>query len=154
MSQQVTITIPDALAERLKAVKQRFNVSGVCQDAIEREVTKQEFYMKEPKDMEQIMKRLRAEKQAFVKQMRDMGREHGLEAATNMDYADLLAVGEVAESQGDITSAALWGNWLEDSVKETESEAHENGEAFDREPYLEGWIEGVMEFWQKVKDKL
>lgn len=160
MSQPITISIPDALAERLKAVKQKFNVSGVCQDAIEREVTKQEFYMKEPKDMEQIVKRLRAEKKQVIEAMKDLGRKEGRESAENMEYKDLRQVERIAETVAsgtfvtaveEVTATDVWEEWLSEHVKETQEE---QGAGFDLEAYLEGWVEGVMEFWHQIKDKL
>ncbi len=158
MSQQITITIPDALAERLKAVKQRFNVSGVCQNALEREVTNQEYAMKEPKDMEQFMKKLRAQKQESIKAMQTRGREDGLEAATNMDYDDFRTVEKVVEPGEavvqNLMACALWGDWLEECVSDAENTASEDGVTFDQEAYLEGWVDGVMDFWRKIKDKL
>ena len=42
MAKPLGITIPDGLYKRLQTVKNRINVSGVCQEAIEQEVKKQQ----------------------------------------------------------------------------------------------------------------
>ncbi len=164
MSQQLTITIPDALSERLKAVKQRFNVSGVCQNALESEVTKQELLMKEPKKMADIVTKLRAQKQEFEKPLRDAGYESGYESGKDMDYEDFMEVvklnqareeqnerdGEVPPISDDLAATSIYSSWLASHVEQEKL----GYQMFDQDIYLEGFIAGVLAFWEEIKDKI
>jgi len=54
MTQKIAISLPDELYGRLQKVKDRFNVSGVCQAAITDEVSRQEAALVLEEEMESV----------------------------------------------------------------------------------------------------
>ena len=166
MSKQLSITIPSDLFNRLQAVKDRFNVSGVSQRAIEQAVTLEELKLKGSDDMDSVIERLRAERDEYDKTYEEDGREEGIKAGKELAYEDLVAVNKLAEylevmhqsSHGltqeqlisGIYACEVWGNFLEDDVTELEKD----DSAFNRTMFLTGWIEGVSGFYDEVQSKL
>jgi len=157
MAQKVTITIPDDLAKRLDPVKEQFNVSRVCQEALANEVTIRELTAKGNETMEDVVKRLKAEKAQCDKEYFDSGRKDGVTDAKEMSYSDLR---EVVNTFSDLRATdqtaeimyrtSVWDNWLCDQVTEI---ANDDG-AFSYEMYLQGWVDGVLAFWREVENKL
>lgn len=156
MAYRTTITMPDELGKRLEAVKEHFNISGICQAAIETEVVKQELLNKEPKEMDDIIARLKQEKMQFHKDIRESGYNDGYESAQNMEFGDLFGLfkqelGFESEYPDFIRSQSFWDNWL---AEEIEEEKERWNSAFDEDIYLIGWYEGALAFWAKVERKL
>jgi hypothetical protein len=149
MAQRINITINDGLFERLQTVKDYFNVSRICQEALELEVSLQELRIKslEVNDMDKIIERLRLEKVEHDKIYRNDGYKEGLDDAKSMSYEEFV---QVVQSNVDIYETLVWGNWLGAKIEDLE---HDDA-AFVRESYLEGWLEGVNEFWENIKDAL
>ena len=143
----ITISIPDVLSKRLIAVKDNIkNLSAVCQEAIEREVTHQELLLKEDEDMESVIKRLKSEKEKYDEQHKEHGYKDGFRDAKKMSYVHLMDVIKGEEN--------FWftkpGERLQDRLDEIQNE----DAAFDDDMYVKGWQEGVKAFWEEVKSKL
>lgn len=151
MAETISITLPKELFKRLQAVKHMFNVSGVCQEAIESEVYRQELLMKGSEDMENVIERLKTEKNEYGKQYQDQGYKDGYEDAKKMSYEELIEIKQVGSGAGVIWRSEVYSNWLDDQVKDVESD---EGVAFDREAYLGGWVKGVCKFFEEVKGQL
>ena len=162
MATKVTITVRDELWDRLKEVKDRFNVSRVCQAALEREVGIQEILLKEKQDMETVVDRLRAEKEKHDERYREMGRKHGIHEAKRLPYEmlmDIVSYGEAMEQDPhlDWYENMYQNNFyaeLELLLKDVKNNEGANDPAFDEENYCLGWVEGVMETWEEIKDEL
>src|SRR5208337_3483900 len=94
MVQRITITIPDGLYERLQAVKDRINVSGICQEAIMQAVGIEEVKAQDLPEMEKLLAKLQAEKKQheviLSTQWRDRGFKEGLEDAHHIHYRDFI----------------------------------------------------------------
>ncbi len=156
MAETISITLPKELfkrlqAVRLQAVEHMFNVSGVCQEAIESKVYRQELLMKGSEDMENVIERLKTEKEEYSKQDQDRGYKDGYEDAKKMSYEELIEIKKVESREELIHRTEVYYNWLDDQVKDVESD---EGIAFDRWAYLRGWVEGICKFFEEVKGQL
>ncbi|HML73290.1 MAG TPA: hypothetical protein PKB02_02220 [Anaerohalosphaeraceae bacterium] len=90
MAANITITIPNELRERLQKVKQKFNVSKVCQEAIEVEVNRQELLTKGLEKKENVIIRLKTEKTEYIKHYYDLGYKVGIEICNTIRYRTLI----------------------------------------------------------------
>ena len=93
-----------------------------------------------------------------------LGQEHGYDDAEAMPYVAFLEVEQIVKNGLSITDSWLWVHGaLQDSVNELIRERYEgwrrHAPAIHRpylewDSYLRGWVEGVLLFWNEVKDKL
>ncbi len=147
MTERISISIPDELSERLVAVKEKFNVSAVCQEAIEREVSRQELLLKGSDKIETVVERLILEKKRYDEPYKERGYKDGYRDAQRMSYDDLM---EIIKGEELLYKTEAWLGWLQDQVKELYIE----DAALNDDMYLDGWTEGVKAFWEEVKDQL
>jgi len=92
MSQRINISIPIELYDRVKPFREKINMSKLCQEAIEKEVTKREEFDKrigQSPEIEEIIKRLRSEKMAFRDEVSDLGVSDGIVWAKIAHYRDI-----------------------------------------------------------------
>jgi len=161
MTHRISVTLPDDLSARLDAVKGAFNVSGVCQEALEREVCRQELMAQEGGDLDKTIKRLRAEKRKYDECYEDVGYKEGYRDAHKLSYDELVELVEahtVAKSEPSLDpwspeivyNLSLWEERLAEGVKDQERE----DPRFSRDAFLYGWLQGVMALWDEVKDKI
>jgi len=140
--QRVSISVPDDLHERLQALKGRFSVSGVCQEALERKLELLELQEQGGENMQAIVERLKKEKRQYDQKYESDGYEAGLCEAREMEYGTL--VGLVRHG------LASWPDLLEDFLKEAGADDPE----FNADVYVTGWLKGVKAFWKEVRSKL
>jgi len=145
MSKNITISVSDDLYERIQAVKESITVSGTCQQALENEVSMQEL-LKKGKKMSTIEK-LRKQKETYDQQYFAQGKKEGIKDAEGLDYEELL---EVVNCGNGIYKTDVYYNVLKDELEEKSKD----DSAFNEEKYIEGWIEGVTEFYDSIKDQL
>ena len=159
MVQRLTITIPDDLNERLQIIKERLNISRVCQMALDLAIQ-----IEETKDrtdisaMKKAIARLRKQKQEAGARWKPIGFNDGLKNATDdLDYKLLKYLGEggdineqVITIDKDIQQLSI-PDWLELISKEKYWD--ERGD-FDFDIYVKGWVEGVTHVWEEIKDLL
>ena len=156
MSQKITISVSDELYDRLDKVKNCFNVSRLCQGAIEHEATRYELLeaCREEENMDKVIERLRLEKEETKQEYHDMGYQEALkEDAKDMHYTELTVVANLIPSQYALDIKNLPDaivDWMADRF----DEYREDDKAFDQETYLQGWCEGVAAFFEQVRDKL
>jgi len=143
MAKTISITIPKNLYDRLQVVKDALNVSRICQEAIASVVEIEEFKGMGGQEMETVIERLRAEKRAFVKNCKEMGFKAGLKEAKELSYEGLVAIIK-GGYPFEYTAS------LEDDINDLKSD----DPSFDSGTYMDGWMEGVQEFWKQVKSKL
>jgi predicted transcriptional regulator len=138
--ERITITVPDGLYERLQAVKVKLNVSRVCQNAIEQAVIIEEIKTKDVPIKDKVIERLRLEKQVASKEWHETGFTEGIEDAQELSYEDFQALekGEISEE-------------VREWVKDKHFQYLENP---DEDIYFKGWAEGVLHFWNEIKDQL
>lgn len=148
MPYRINIAIPKQLYERLQAVKNLFNVSGVCQEAIEKQIHLQE--LKGNRNMEAI-ERLKEQKAEYDKRYYDEGYEKGLKDAPQMDYEELVLVYDDKKfwPGGGSDDLDIGYNYLDDVF-----DTHKNDSLFNKGSFIHGWIEGVREYFEDNKAEL
>ena len=168
MAKRVNITLHEELFQRLQRVKPRFNVSGVCQQAIEHEVRRQELLIEAKDDMRAVVEKYRQEKRSFMSQYHDMGYEVGVNFVSSgrLEYGEIIELVKgyeiaSAEDSGDaddpniIYYSDFWkesdsANDLKDEIEDQRSDQPD----LDEGTFLSGWLEGVVGAWEEIKDKV
>jgi predicted CopG family antitoxin len=143
VAERITITLPNELYKRLQSVKEKLNVSGLCQTTIERAITIEEIKLKDIAVMDKVVERLLLEKQEADQEWKETGLVDGLEDAQELSYDDFRAIekGEISEENRE---------WILE--KNFDDDAKPDSDEFDI--YLQGWSEGVLHFWAEVKNRL
>ncbi|MGA3117374.1 MAG: hypothetical protein ABSF90_23410 [Syntrophobacteraceae bacterium] len=151
MAQRITITIPDSLHERLQAVKDRINVSGICQEAIIQAVCIEEVRVQSTPEMESLLERLQKEKEQYFIGSKNDGIQDGMEDALSFHFRDFVSLEELAtrfphmaESIGRYDYPAL-KNRLKQKL---DDKSHHPG------LYSKGWVEGILRIWAELKTKM
>ena len=164
MVERFTISMPDELFKRLQKVKQVLNVSGICQEALDREITLAELRKKGSKTMsvKDAKERLKMEKKESEQECEDFGHETGLKDAATLSYDDLKKVGDTEWEDLDEDLSTLdagYGNRVgelcfQDTVNRDECVARGWTDESQHNRFFRGWCRGVREFWLEVKDDL
>lgn len=157
MAKKVTISIPDLLHEKLEKWRESFNLSKMFQDAVAEAIQRKEEFQKrlrEDLDLSQIIDRLRHEKMQSEGNYFQSGKNDGILWAKTAHYDDLQY-------------ALHWTN-LENATKDEIL-----GHYFSTNPpasrlllsstypdtkyalsYLQGWKQGIEQFWDEIREKL
>ena len=173
MVKRYTVSVSDELAERIEKMKHKVSPSSVFQAAMEEKITKEEGFQKrlqEDVSMEEVIKRLKREKSEAAKSWHEKGREYGIDSSKYLDYETITTIiqsipnGYVPEWTPDeiLMNENIVGSLaeeLEDTFKEFDSEGDtmtgQDGNLTHRGyNFLNGVLDGIQDFWDKVKDKL
>ena len=149
-AKKITISIPMDLYERLQEVKNKFNISGLCQNTIQHEIYRQELMegrIKGATEMDNIVERLKLEKDKYVERYIDQGCVDGYNDAKKLSYEEIMEIVNGFES---INKTEVYLRLLKDQIKDLK----ENDDSIDENKYLEGWVEGVEDFWEEIKDRI
>lgn len=164
---KVTLSVPDALFEKMEKWKQDFNFSGVFQEAIQKAIEQKEGFkqrIQEDTDLETTIQRLKSERKSLQEECYNEGKENGLRWAKAAHYKELRYVGEAdSEKIPDIvsnpTGDSVLGDYFTDIIKENDNFGIEQdglvlypNETFAS--WLDGWTDAVNSFWEEVKDKV
>jgi hypothetical protein len=144
---RLNITVPDELYERVEKWRERLNLSRICQAAISREIEKLELVPEDVRQMHQALSRLGQQKAKVERSCFRKGVYDGLEWARQAEYAVLKRWGEQAASAG-APDEALRG------PAAGSASAHSNAIDWHPQPYAEGWIAGVRQFWDRARNRL
>lgn len=151
------MTIPDNLYARLQAVKEKLNVSAVCQKAIEQVVFLEEIKMKALSPKEKVIERLRLERQKGEQEWFDCGRTDGLKDAQDLSYDDFQEIWDLYQSKDELERSDAWIE-LHQFPEDFHELLQGRIEYYSPKPiediYLAGWIDGVTEFWDEIKDEI
>jgi len=182
MAKIISISIPEKLHERLQNLKDRINVSKLCQDAILKEIDRMEAFFKRvhksPKT-EKIIERLSKEKSESSGLVYERGRMDGEQWARIAHYDDLYAAvckeedDNIIDTGGpldDLEPEIL--NYLYEKHKKKANGAkgfyeiedylnlvlpirvHTHNFYIYTESYRRGWYQGILDFWNEIKDKI
>lgn len=164
MVKRITIAMNDELHERLQNVKNKINVSKLCQEAIMNRVEAVE--MAKNSDLISFLK---AGKEEVKKADRKLGKEDAAEYINNnqIDYMEFKAI---AEFYDEITNCPpvdgeyeaikylldreLSTSFWDDCFDYRLQEHLERDKTIDVDAYSYGFIERVAEVWAEIKDKL
>ena len=102
--------------------------------------------------MEQIIERLRASKAQYLTSAEQAGRKEGREwASVSAEYRDLESLSALKqdfESEG----SPLFVQEVVNALERSKDEIFGDGDvSFSR---FSGWLRGVLEIWDEVKDKI
>lgn len=156
MAKRVTISVPDVLHEKMKEWRESFNLSKMFQEALSDAIQKKEAFQKrlqEDKSISEIIERLRAEKLTSEKNYFENGRLDGVDWAKSAHYDDLKYAAYWVPGDFPLKDGIV-GEYLSHAIKKDEMIVHDTGACDYARAYIEGWRNGVMEFWEKIKDKL
>lgn len=179
MSKRITLSVRDELYGKMQKWKDSLNFSGIFQEAISSRIKKKEEYenfkqkTKEDIDMNKVIEKLRKQKEGAYKDYFEKGKKHGFEYAQSMDYVDFQYA-----LQYETTNMVMSKDYVIDynpfyNEDESELKAHMR-EEFEKDRLMdwvdpdarnvipneyfceweEGFIEGIQEFWNEIKDKL
>lgn len=166
MAKKVTISVPDQLHEKMEKWRKSFNFSRIFQKAIGEAIRKKEEFRKRlggDETMERIIERLRKEKEEESAIYYEEGREYGIEWAKASHYVSLKVAVEWDPHSGDAPDDEDIRDQLDLAITEDENRRFDTDEwHYHRwmttdsaiKNYLIGWHDGVVEFWNEVKDKL
>lgn len=142
MAERITITIPENLHTRLQVVKDTLNVSRICQEALDTAIRIEELKREESPNMDTLIERLQIEKEQDTASWKEEGVIQGQKDALTLCYKEFKEL----ESEQSISKD------LTDWIKENHFQYMDS--SIDEDAYLEGWLEGVLSIWDKVKESL
>jgi hypothetical protein len=151
---RINVSVPDSLRERMSALDHQVNWSEVAQTAFEREIIKHNF---EVENMEDVIERLRASKTDFAEKELADGRAHGRNwAQQHASFEDLRAVANL-DLTHETNHAALVDKTLGNTDLNRDDSFWQDGDEFWTLPsneYVEGFVAGAEDIWNKVADKI
>jgi hypothetical protein len=159
VSQRVTIAVPDALFERLQPVKQQFNISAICQEALEMVITQEELKL-QVAQQDNLVERLQTEKKVLLNKVRQEGFELGIRSSAKLSYKEFRHFERVSTLAPALDEDALEYLWSFLDLKEYPQAArlHDPDFAYllevdpqSRVAFAQGWLEGVLSVWQMIK---
>lgn len=157
MSKKVTVSIPDLLHEKMEKWRESFNLSKMFQDAITEAIQKKEDIQKrirEDLDVNQIIERLRQEKQKSEGNYYDAGKRDGVSWAKTAHYEDLIYALGWEDLKGALQDRVL-GEYFS-AIQEKHRLMTVTPEGINEylKVYLNGWKSGVNQFWEEIREKL
>jgi hypothetical protein len=173
MVKKFTLSAPDELAEKIEEHRGSLgNLSAIFQEAVKTKIEKKEEFklrVKETKDMPAIIERLRTEKMEAERNFFEKGKTDGLQWAQSASYTDLKYASQcngVTDEFGHYTQESVFeaevlGDYFRESIMsdpfmalDPDSLCPSDGIPDFAEDWLEGWFDGVQDFWEEVEDKL
>jgi predicted CopG family antitoxin len=175
MSRRITISIPDDLYDQLQLYKNSFNVSKLCQKAIEKEIKKKIAFLESIKGqgpkMSEVIKRLIREKNILLDDVINFGRRDGIRWTKAASYFEIQSALKI-ENAIDLPEAVdgIWyyidklHGYPDDEEYDNLIKAFNNlnpaiqvddiNKKYFVSCYWVGFKKGIDEFWEEVKDKI
>ena len=162
MSHRITIAVPDALFERLQAVKHNFNISSICQEALEMAITHEEL-KQQAQGQDNLVERLRAEKNVLLNKVRQEGFELGIRSSSKLSYQDYRHFERVSPLANSLDEDVLDYLWSFLDLKQYPEQARLHDPDFaellevdpqSRITFAQGWLEGVLSIWEAIKTQV
>ena len=162
MSQRVTIAVPESLFARLKPVKQHFNISAVCQEALEMAITIEELKIQVAEE-DNLVERLQTEKKVLLNKVRQEGFELGIRSSSKLSYKDFRHFERVQSLAVALDEDVLDYLFSYLDLKNCPEQARHLDADFAyllqvdppcRITFAQGWIDGVLSVWQTLKTQV
>lgn len=173
---QVTIYVPQDLADALDRQRDRLNVSQVCAQALRKEIATLEAVAvqatndspprepaEEPRaavdEMQALMERLRLQKQRSLQHADEVERARTRAAAwiREAHYEQIKHFGELepaADPERFYTDSFRLTPHEEDATRDWGRQRTREGLSFSFPAYRRAWHDYVRAFWQQVKDQI
>ena len=161
-----TVSVSDDLGEKIDRWKSEISPSATFQAAMAKVIEEKEGFvnrLKGDETMEQIIERLRAEKNEHENVYFNQGKDDGLEWAKAASYPDLRYAAEVFEpaeleyAVKNIYRNEVLGDYFHTCLGgDPATTPGEDDDFFPDagEQWLKGWTESVWEFWKEVARQL
>jgi len=162
VSQRVTVAVPEALFARLQPVKHHFNISAVCQEALEMAITIEELKTQVELD-DNLVARLQAEKKVLLNKVRQEGFELGIRSSAKLSYKDFRHFERVQSLAVSLDEDVLDYLFSYLDLKDYSAQARHIDADFayllqvdptSRISFAQGWIDGVLSAWQTIKTQV
>ena len=162
MSQRVTIAVPETLFARLQPVKHHFNISAVCQEALEMAVMLEELKL-QAAQQDHLIERLQIEKKVLLNTVRQEGFELGIRSSSKLTYKDFRHFERVLPLATAFDEDVLEHLWAFLDGKQYAQSARIQDPDFahllevdpqSRITFAQGWLDGVLSVWQAIKDQV
>jgi hypothetical protein len=163
---RMNISVPEDLKKQMDAIGERINWSGVAQRAFEKEILTMEA-RQQVEDIDGAVARLQASKAVAGESSAEFAKERGRKwAMTRATYPQLKAIGTATwDDDLDEGLAPDLGRW---ATSEHENELCDDVDTRDARDFWEiqldtqhpeveaayGFLEGVLEVWEEVKDQI
>ena len=164
MAVNLTITVPEDLQGRLQAVKKNFNVSRICQEAIETEVKRQELLISGREDLNDVIKRFRLERAEYLKSSRELGYKYGLQGLSDIPLKAIeflerhsgLPVKSLSDIPYDEINNCIYsmGGLYEVCQGNVGKYEDLEGREIDPDEFLIGFYGGMLELFIKIQDQI
>jgi len=164
MAPRFTVSIPEDLQEKMQEWKDSFNYSAIFQEAVRKAIERKENFQEKMKggdpDMEQVIERLRKEKEGSEEYWFEAGKDEGLSFGKHSHYDEIQIV--LGTENLDVVMRELtehdeyfWAdtfNKLRAKLGIDDSMDLEDDSRFEK--WERGFLMAVQEFWNEVKGKL
>ena len=163
VSHRVTIAVPDQLFERLRTVKHNFNISSICQEALEMSIKYEELKLTQTETQSDLIERLRVEKTVLLHKVHQEGFELGIRSSSKLSYQDFCHFERVSSLATSLDEEVLDYLWSFLDFKEYPEQARLHDPDFahllevdaqSRITFAQGWMEGVLSVWQTLKPQV
>ena len=152
MSKRITLSVPDALHDKIEEWRTSFNLSRVFQDAVAEVIRRKEnLQARFTDDLPQVIARLKREKSEAEEDWYRRGAAAGAAWARSAHWLELKGIlsrpaAELAGPEGELRDyfRELFERELGDAAADDTA----------RLRLLAGWQQGVGEFWSLVRDKI
>ena len=163
MAKTLTISIPDELNNKLQEVKGKMNISRICQEALAYQI---EIEMMAKN--EDLINFLRAGKMEESKMYKTMGKEAALDCIKEklIPYSEMKAISNLYHTMAANNiedyyrnlkytielemSSCVWNEVIEPVI----DSAQEKDPHVDADAFCCGFIVGVVDTWDELKDQL
>ncbi|MDC7241267.1 MAG: hypothetical protein PQJ50_13000 [Spirochaetales bacterium] len=150
MARKITLTVPDALYSKINLWRDAFNLSRIFQDAVTEAIRKKEEFqnrMTTDHSLTDIISRLKKEKEGMEKSLAETAEKAGEIWASRAHYEELI----LAVNSGGDTLFKL--PQIQEELKKVIDQFSTLPDAAVK-LVQDSWLEGVREFWGKVRDRL
>ena len=157
MAKKVTISIPDMLHEKLEQWRESFNLSKMFQDAVVEAIQRKEEFqkrIKEDLDLGQIIERLRSEKMQSETNSLEAGKNDGIRWAKTAHYDDLQYALHWSDLENATKDSILGHYFTTNSSLNRLLQSNTYCDTKYALSYLNGWKQGVEQFWEEIREKL
>ncbi|MFP4364110.1 MAG: hypothetical protein ACLFR1_09595 [Spirochaetia bacterium] len=155
MSKKITISVPDFLFEQIEKWRKSFNLSKIFQEAVGEAIKRKEGLqarLQTDFSFSEIVKRLKNEKQEYVKEWTERGRSAGFSWAQRAHYIELKnALKETPHTLiRDNTVLTEAFSLFSHTEEAAATEKKDENLMF----FAQGFASGIHEFWEIVKKEL
>jgi hypothetical protein len=168
MVKRYNVSVSDEAAEKIDKWKHVFSPSEVFREAMLKKIEDKENFQKRIKEdgtMEEVIERLKREKEGSIEKFRNQGREEGARWAKAASYEKIVYLGNWEfdpDSGGAIFSDEVLGDYFQEAFKDhptLKADLYSDGPYISElselgDEWVLGWLEGALEVWDAIMEKI